>query len=89
MLDHPISVKIPESEMSFASAKDAADEKAREIGNDPMLLAWYEGRTGRYSPDVECCGEDKPAWMVYAESRGADITIDVNEQAYVFLYADV
>jgi hypothetical protein len=53
-----------------------------------MLLAWYEKKTGRYSPPVECCGKEKPSWVVYAESRGGNITIDINKEEYVFIYAD-
>jgi hypothetical protein len=51
-----------------------------------MLLAWYNGRTGEFSPKVTCCGEDKPTWLIYAESRGGDLVIDINDEAYVFVY---
>ena len=42
----------------------------------------YEGSTGSFSPHVECCSEHKPGWVVYAESRGGHITIDINDEAY-------
>jgi hypothetical protein len=75
-----------EKDISFEKARSAADKKARDLGDDPMLLAWYDGRSGRYSPPVECCSEKKPGWIVYAESRGGDITIDINEETFVFIY---
>jgi hypothetical protein len=54
-----------------------------------MLLAWYEAKSGRFSPAVECCSETKPGWLVYAESRGGNIAIDINDQEYVFVYREV
>ena len=53
-----------------------------------MLLSWYDAGTGRFSPDVECCSEEKPGWVVYAESRGAGITVDINDEQFVFIYRD-
>ena len=51
-----------------------------------MLLAWYDQGAGRFSPQVTCCSDDKPAWLVYAESRGGDLVIDINGESYVFVY---
>ena len=45
-----------------------------------MLLAWYDRGAGTFSPRVTCCGDDKPAWLIYAESRGGDLIIDINER---------
>jgi hypothetical protein len=70
----------------FSEAKRMADRTARDSGRDPMLLAWFVEETGDHSPRVECCGEEKPAWLVYAESRGGNLTVDVNDGAYIFVY---
>ena len=51
-----------------------------------MLLAWYDRGAGQFSPQVTCCGDAKPTWLIYAESRGGDLVIDINEEAYVFVY---
>jgi hypothetical protein len=56
---------------------------------DPMLLSWYQGKTGESYPNLECGPGDKPAWIVYAESRGGDLTIDINEGQYVFVYLSI
>lgn len=77
-----------EGPLDFAQAREIADEKARELGTDLMLLAWYEAKSGKFSPPVECCSETKPGWIVYAESRGGKITIDLNDEEYVFIYLD-
>lgn len=51
-----------------------------------MLLAWYEQEGGRFSPCVECCGEDEPAWVVYAKSRGGQLQVEVNKGEYIFIF---
>lgn len=87
--DYPgkhIEVKIDNPNLNFAEAKDIAKQKAKEICADPMLLSWYQGKTGESYPNLECGPGDKPAWIVYAESRGGDLTIDINEGQYVFIY---
>jgi len=89
MLPNPVSIRLDETPPDLKSAKLIADQKVSELAAEPMLLAWYEAKSGRFSPDVECCSETKPGWVVYAESRGGDITIDINDQEYIFIYRDV
>ena len=36
--------------------------------------------------NLECGPGDKPAWVIYAESRGGDLTIDINEGQFVFIF---
>ncbi|QTA88772.1 AF1514 family protein [Desulfonema magnum] len=80
-------VKISEDPCpDFNKAKDIAKQKAKTLGTDPMLLAWYQGKTGDYVPKAECGSGDKPGWIVYAESRGGNITIDINDEEYIFIY---
>ena len=87
VLTNPFSV-YQESPLDMAEAREIADRKAREWTENPMLLAWYEAKSGKFSPSVECCSEIKPGWVVYAESRGGNITIDINDEEYVFIYLD-
>jgi hypothetical protein len=37
---------------------------------------------------LECGKGDKPAWIVYAESRGGNLTIDINAGQYLFIYLE-
>ena len=83
-LTNPIHIKS--ESLDFKTAKQIATQKARELCSDPMLLAWYQGKTGEYTPKTECDVGDKPAWIIYAESRGGDITIDINNEEYIFIY---
>jgi hypothetical protein len=87
VLTNPILIYAPQP-LDFGKARELADQKAKESSEDPMLLAWYDGKSGRFSPPVECCSEIKPGWIVYAESRGGSITIDINDEAYIFIYLD-
>lgn len=86
MLVDPVDVHVEGDSLDFDKAKAAADRKAREISEDAMLVAWFDRTSGRFSPPVECGGKEKPAWLVYAETRGANIVIDVNRETYVFVY---
>jgi hypothetical protein len=86
MLNNPIQLRVTGEPLDFSRARALADGRAEEAGGEPMLLAWYNGVTGEFSPQVTCCGEDKPAWLTYAESRGGDLVIDINDEAYVFVY---
>jgi hypothetical protein len=86
MLRDPQDVNAPEDGLDFNKAKNLADEKARSIRPDAMLLSWYDRKSGKYSPNVECCGEEKPSWLIYAESRGGDLSVSVNNEEFVFVY---
>ena len=86
MLKDPIDIGVADEPLDFARARAIADRRAREMGADPMLLAWYDRGAGRFSPQVTCCSDDKPAWLVYAETRRGDLVIDINNEAYVFVY---
>jgi len=86
MLKDPIDIGVPDAPLDFARARAIAEARAREAGAEPMLLAWYDRSAGAFSPRVTCCGDDKPGWLIYAESRGGDLVIDINGEAYVFVY---
>ena len=85
-LSNPIELKIDGRDLDFVSIKQIADNKAKEFTTQPMLLAWYNGKTGDFVPKAECGSGPKPGWIVYAETRGGDIVIDINEERYVFIY---
>ena len=86
MLKNPIHLTVADKGLEFSRAKKLADEEARKITPEPILLAWYNAKTGEFTPQVTCCGEDKPAWLIYAESRGGTICIYINQEEFVFVY---
>lgn len=83
---NPVHIQSPDSPFDRVSARNLANQKVREIYPDAMLLAWYEAKTGKFGPKTECDFGEKPAWMVYAETRGADLTIVLDGGAFVFIY---
>ena len=85
MLNRPIEIHADQL-LGFSEAKEMADEKARKISEQPMLLAWFDRKAGKFSPDVICCGTEKPSWLVYAETRGGTLSVDINNEEYVFVY---
>ena len=87
MLPDAIRVRINDSSLDFQKAKQEADDRAHRDVTDPMLLAWFDRKQGKFSPDVICCDTTKPSWLVYAESRGGNFAIDINDLEYVFVYA--
>ena len=87
--DYPgehVTLKIDNPDLDFTEAKALARQKAQAICADPMLLSWYQGKTGESYPNLECGPDDRPAWIVYAASRGGNLTIDINAGQYVFIY---
>ena len=90
--DYPgrlIELKIDNPDPDFEDAKDLAKQKAKEFCADPMLLSWYQGKTGESYPNLESGPGDKPAWITYAESRGGDLTINVNGGQFVFIFLSI
>lgn len=85
-LENPIPLTVEDQDAGFEEIRKEALKKAMEISPDPVLLAWYEGKTGKSVPANICVRENKPAWIVFAESRGADIVIDVNDETYIFMF---
>jgi hypothetical protein len=88
-VDHAVdslSLLSGEPDFDFLSAKALAQKKARERSRDAMLLSWFNRRTGEFYPRFDCGGQDRPAWIVFAESRGANLTVDVDDGAYVFMF---
>jgi hypothetical protein len=85
-LGRRVSIQIDEKDLDLSTAKDRAKEKAKEFCDDPMLLAWYQGKIRQGFPNLECGKGNKPPWIIYAESRGGDLTIDINDGEYIFIY---
>jgi hypothetical protein len=85
-LPHPIPIRVDDRDLDFESAKALAKEHALVDYEEVMLLAWFDKKGQRYSPNIRHCVHKKPSWVVYAESRGGNISIDINEEEYVFIF---
>ena len=81
-----IQIRADSGDLDFTSAKNLAKQKAATLCTDPMLLSWYQGRTGESYPNLECGRDDTPAWILYAVSRNGDISININDGEYIFIF---
>ena len=81
-----IRLTVDGEELDIVTATNLAKQNAKKLTADPMLLSWYCGKTGEYYPKTECGRMDKLPWIVFAESRGADIAVNINDGEYIFLY---
>ncbi len=87
MFDKAIHLHIGEKDLSFEQARHAAYERAHTYSSDPMLLSWFDGKSGTYFPSsIECCGRGEPSWLTYAHARGGDLAIDINDEDYIFIF---
>ena len=84
-----IRLAIDNKDLGYDDAHDMAKDEAKKLTADPMLLSWYSGKTGDFYPKTECGPMNKPPWIVFAESRGVDIAININDGEYIFLYLSV
>lgn len=75
-----------ETALDFERAKDIAKQKMKEVSADSMLLAWCNHKTGDHYPTIKCGSSDKPAWIIWAASRGGDYTVDINDGEWVFIF---
>jgi hypothetical protein len=80
-----IKLDIKDDDFDFLKAKQQAKKTAFEKCDAPMILAWKNGKTGKTYPDYECGVTDRPFWIRYAEGRGANLTIDINQGDYIFM----
>ena len=81
-----VSLRVERAGLDFDAAKELAKRKAREICAESMLLSWSNAETGEYYPRTECGLGGRPPWVVYAEARGADLIIDLNDGQYTFMF---
>ncbi|MEW6660121.1 MAG: AF1514 family protein [Thermodesulfobacteriota bacterium] len=86
MLPEPVDLRLADEALDFPRAKEAADRRAGELCAQPLLLAWFDRAGGRFSPNIPCCREDLPTWLAYGLSRGGDLVIDINREAFIFVY---
>ena len=87
MFNDAIHLYMGGGELTFEQAQRAAYSHAKSYSDDPLLLSWFDRKHGAYSPSiVECCDRGQPSWLSYARSRGGKLTIDINDEDYIFVF---
>ena len=80
-----IKHQIDNPDLEFHEAEDAAKKIALTKCSSCMVLSWKNGKTGEFFPWRECGMQKEPAWIHYARTRGADLTVDINDGEYIFM----
>ncbi len=81
-----VKLTVEEPDLEFARAKEIATREARLRAANAMLLSWNDRKRKSSYPKFECGSRQRPAWIVYAESRGGNLTVDINDGEYTFIY---
>ncbi len=79
-----VKIKIEGLNLDFQLAEEISKLIAEKKGSE-MLIAWYDPERDIHYPNVDCCGDDEPAWYVYGKSRGGRLIVDVNGYLLFFV----
>ena len=84
-----ISIDGKWGELGFEEALElAAGAAARAKGLLPdsmTVVAWYDRRSKRSSPEVGFSEGEVVSWEVCGARRGADVKVEIQDGRYVFL----
>lgn len=86
LIPNVVHLDIDQSRCDFECAKEAALDEARSYDNAPKLVSWFDKRHQSFYPEGECCVEGEPSWLSYGAANGADLTIDIGNEDYVFMF---
>lgn len=81
-----VALTIDDPDLDLAAASAMAKTKARAMDHNAMMLAYHSGKTGEFWPNYDCGGGGRPPWIVFAEARGYNLKIDINDGDYEFFY---
>lgn len=81
-----VQLHVDTPDLDLAAAMALAKEKARSMDPNAMMLSYHSGKTGTFWPNYECGGNGRPPWIVFAEARGYNLRIDINDGEYEFFY---
>ena len=74
--------------IGFEEIRSMAKKEAAKFLKEPMLMSWINRFTGQHYPDVDCCQEEgKESWEIYAERRGGNVRIEVDD-SYIFIFRE-
>lgn len=87
-----LSMDIADWKYDFMTAKKVADSAAEGLLGASTCLSWYDGDEDREAPSgaAECHDNCPiPAYVEYAESRGAQLKVDMSQGRFVFCYRTI
>ena len=81
-----VRMSVENPDLDLAAASEMAKKKARNMDSNAMMLSYHSHKTGEFWPNYDCGGGGRPPWIVFAESRGYNLKIDINNGEYEFFY---
>jgi len=81
-----VALKVEDPNLDLTTASQLAKTKARDLDSNAMMLSYHSGKTGELWPAYDCGGNGRPPWIVFAESRGYNLKIDINDGDFEFFY---
>jgi hypothetical protein len=81
-----VNLDSDDPQLDLATASALAKKTARELDRNAMMLSYHSAKTGEFWPSYDCGGGGRPPWIVFAESRGYNLKIDINNGEYEFFY---
>ena len=81
-----VNLSSDDPQLDLAGARALAKETARALDSNAMMLSYHSAKTGEFWPSYDCGGGGRPPWIVFAESRGYNLKIDINDGEYEFFY---
>ncbi|MGD8702684.1 MAG: AF1514 family protein [Desulfosarcina sp.] len=80
-----VTITVDDPDLDLDTARNLAKIKARDMDSNAMMLSYHSRKTGEFWPNYDC-GGGRPSWIVFAESRGYNLKIDINNGDYEFFY---
>ncbi len=80
-----INIRNNNPDCTLECARQLAVNEAEKADNAPKLLSWYARKEQEFSPEGECVN-GKPGWLTYATANNANLTVDVNDGEYIFMF---
>ena len=81
-----VDLYVEDPQLDIAAAGALAKEKARAMDPNAMMLSYHSNKTGEFWPNYECGAGGRPPWIVFAEARGYNLLIDINDGEFEFFY---
>lgn len=81
-----VAVEVNDPDLDLSAASAIAKTNARSINSNAMMLSYHSAKTGEFWPNYECGGGGRPPWIVFAEARGYNLKIDINNGEFEFFY---
>jgi len=81
-----------ENELDFEMASALSEDIAQRLLGDSACLSWYDKLRDHECPaGVSECHDvcEIPGYVEYAETRGAQLKVDVNQGTFVFCFRSV